>query len=56
MKITIWLRCDSEGRRRVRLDYKYESNDDPQVQRYGRKLMDAIEGNEEPNTVTKTEN
>lgn len=45
MKITIWIRPAREGRDiTLRLDTKYESRDTPMIQRYGRRLADAIEG------------
>lgn len=51
MKITIWIRPDQRGNIdrdiTLRVDYKLESLDTPTIQRYGRKLMDAIEGTAE---------
>lgn len=51
MKITVWIRPDPNdptGRTiTLRTDYKLEDRDNPVIQRYGRKLMDAIEGNAE---------
>lgn len=45
VKITIWIRPDREGRDiTLRLDTKYEDRDTPVIQRYGRKLANAIEG------------
>ena len=48
MKITVWIRPDFRGNIErdltMRLDYKYESLDTPVIQRYGRKLLDALEG------------
>lgn len=44
MKITIWIRPDERGTPTLRLDTKYEDRDTPVIQRYGRKLADAIEG------------
>ena len=49
MKITIWIRPDATGTPTLRLDTKWESLDTPVIQRYGRKLMDAIEGTAENN-------
>ena len=51
MKITVWIRPDQRGNIdrdiTLRVDYKLESLDTPTIQRYGRKLMDAIEGTAE---------
>lgn len=51
MKIAVWIRPDPRdptGRTiTLRVDYKLESLDTPTIQRYGRKLMDAIEGTAE---------
>ena len=51
MKITVWIRPDHRdptGRDiTLRTDYKPESRDNPVIQRYGRKLLNAIEGNAE---------
>ena len=45
VKITIWIRPGANERDiTLRLDAKYESRDTPVIQRYGRKLADAIEG------------
>lgn len=45
MKITIWIRPGANERDiTLRLDTKYESLDTPMIQRYGRRLADAIEG------------
>ena len=48
MKITVWIRPDQRGNIdrdiTLRVDYKLESADTPVIQRYGRKLMDALEG------------
>lgn len=45
MKITVWIRPSNNGKdMTLRLDTKYESLDTPMIQRYGRKLADAIEG------------
>ena len=44
MKITIWIRPDATGTPTLRLDTKWESRDTPAIQRYGKKLADAIEG------------
>ena len=52
MKITIWIRPDRDdptGRdMTMRTDCKYESLDTPVIQRYGRKLLDALEGTAAP--------
>lgn len=51
MKITIWIRpsdsASGDETPTLRLDYKNENCDTPQISRYGRKLMDAIEGKNE---------
>ena len=51
MKITVWIRPDSRdptGRDiTLRTDYKPESRDNPVIQRYGMKLLNAIEGTAE---------
>lgn len=51
MKLTVWIRPDQRGNIdrdiTLRVDYKLESLDTPTIQRYGRKLMDAIEGTAE---------
>ena len=51
MKIAVWIRPDQRGNIdrdiTLRVDYKLESLDTPTIQRYGRKLMDAIEGTAE---------
>lgn len=48
MKITIWIRADQRdptGRTiTLRTDFKLENRDNPVIQRYGRKLLDALEG------------
>ena len=46
MKITIWIRKseNEDDVPVVRLDFKNETRDTPQISRYGRKIMDAIEG------------
>lgn len=45
MKITTWIRPSKNGKdMTLRLDTKYESLDTPMIQRYGRKLANAIEG------------
>lgn len=44
MKITVWIRLNDKGKPTLRLDTKYESKDTPPIQRYGRKLANAIEG------------
>lgn len=48
MKITIWIRpfdaASGDDTPTLRLDYKNENSDTPQISRYGRKIMDAIEG------------
>lgn len=44
MKITVWIRLNEKGELTLRLDTKYESKDTPPIQRYGRKLANAIEG------------
>jgi len=48
MKITVWIRPDQRGNidRDITLhvDYKIESLDTPVIQRYGRKLLAALEG------------
>ena len=43
MKIKIWIR-NKDGKPTMRLDYEYENLDTPVIQRYGRKLLDALEG------------
>lgn len=49
MKITVWLRRDPNSRARtLRTDVKYESFDDPALQNFGRKLVNAIESGGEP--------
>ena len=54
MKITIWIRADKEGGNpKVRTDFKYEMYDTPFVQRVGRKILDALEGNEEKNNASR---
>lgn len=54
MKITIWIRADKEGRNpKVRTDFKYETYDTPPVQRVGRKILDALEGNEDKNNSNR---
>lgn len=58
MKITVWIRPDPNdptGRTiTLRTDYKLENRDNPVIQRYGFKLIDAIEGNaEKPEEVAK---
>lgn len=51
MKLTVWIRPDPRdptGRDiTLRVDYKLESRDNPVIQRYGRKLLNAIEGTAE---------
>ena len=51
MKLTVWIRPDPNdptGRTiTLRTDFKLENRDNPVIQRYGRKLMDAIEGTAE---------
>ena len=50
MKITIWIRPSKNGKDiTLRLDTKYEDRDTPVIQRYGRKLADAIEGTADKN-------
>ena len=48
MKLTIWIRPDQRdhtGRTiTLRTDFKLENHDNPVIQRYGRKLLDALEG------------
>lgn len=44
MKINIWIRPNERGEITMRFDYKYESRDTPTLQRYGNKLLSAIEG------------
>jgi len=44
MKISIWIRPGRDGKPTQRTDYKYESADSPGIQRYGRNLLDALEG------------
>lgn len=48
MKIAVWIRPDPRdptGRDiTLRTDYKLENRDNPVIQRYGRKLLDALEG------------
>ena len=44
MKTTIWIRPDATGTPTLRLDTKWESRDTPVIQRYGKKLANAIEG------------
>lgn len=58
MKIVVWIRPDQRdptGRDiTLRTDYKLENRDNPVIQRYGFKLMNAIEGNaEKPEEVAK---
>lgn len=58
MKLTVWIRPDQRdptGRTiTLRTDYKLENHDNPVIQRYGRKLMDALEGTaEKPEEVAK---
>ena len=59
MKITIWIRPDRDdptGRgMTMRTDAKFESLDTPVIQRYGRKLLDALEGTAEPAPAEKGE-
>lgn len=50
MKVTVWIRTGAAGEATLRTDYKYESNDSPMVQNFGRKLIKAIE-----NGVSKAE-
>lgn len=55
MKITVWIRPSADGTRSpvMRVDSKWESLDTPVIQRYGQKLMNALEGcagNEEKGT------
>ena len=51
MKITIWIRssdsASADETPTLRLDYKNETRDTPQISRYGRKIMDTIEGKNE---------
>lgn len=49
MKITVWIRPDEHGTPSLRTDVKWESLDTPVIQRYGRKLADAIEGTVDKN-------
>ena len=53
MKLTVWIRPDQRGNIdrdiTLRVDAKYESLDTPTIQRYGRKLVDAIEGTADKN-------
>ena len=44
MKIKIWIRNNKKGEPTLRFDYEYENQDTPVIQRYGRKLMEALEG------------
>lgn len=48
MKLTTWIRPDPRdptGRTiTLRTDYKLEDRDNPVIQRYGFKLMNALEG------------
>lgn len=44
MKIKVWIRNDERGNITLRLDYDYEDKDTPPIQRYGRKLLAALEG------------
>ena len=44
MKITVWIRPDRQGVATLRTDAKLESLDTPMIQRYGFKLIAAIEG------------
>ena len=44
MKITVWIRPDVEGKATMRVDAKYEDRDTPRIQKYGRDLMNALEG------------
>lgn len=43
MKITIWIRPNAKDEPTLRLDAKNESRDTPLVQRFGNKLIKAIE-------------
>jgi len=43
MKITIWIRNNERGEPTLRTDTKYEDLDTPVIQRYGNKLVNAIE-------------
>ena len=47
LKIPIWIRPDATGTPTLRLDTEWESRDTPVIQRYGKKLADAIEGTAE---------
>ena len=51
MKITTWIRPDPNdptGRTiTLRTDFKLENLDTPTIQRYGRKLLNALEGTAE---------
>ena len=51
MKITTWIRPDPHdptGRTiTLRTDFKLENRDNPVIQRYGFKLLNAIEGTAE---------
>lgn len=58
MKLTTWIRPDPNdptGRTiTLRTDFKLENRDNPVIQRYGRKLLDALEGMaEKPEEVAK---
>lgn len=45
MKIVVWIRPTGDDEKpTLRVDCKYESKDTPVIQRYGRKLMAALEG------------
>ena len=48
MMLTVWIRPDQRdptGRTiTLRTDFKLENHDNPVIQRYGRKLLDALEG------------
>ena len=43
MKITIWIRNNNRGQPTLRTDTKLESHDTPVIQRYGFKIINAIE-------------
>ena len=51
MKIAVWIRPDPNdptGRTiTLRTDFKLENRDNPVIQRYGRKLLNALEGTAE---------
>ena len=53
MKITVWIRPEERGTPTLRLAAKYEDRDTPAIQRYGRKLANAIEGTADKEPATR---